>query len=45
MERQRKALVYKSFLNRGGPDAPGSKDIPQGAAGCLKSLTFVITGT
>ncbi|CAF4337324.1 unnamed protein product, partial [Adineta steineri] len=43
-ERQRKALAYKSFLNRGGPDAPGSKDIPQGAEGCLKLLTFVITG-
>ncbi|CAF1230872.1 unnamed protein product [Adineta steineri] len=43
-ERQRKALAYKSFLNRGGPDAPGSKDIPQGAEGCLKLLTFVIPG-
>ena len=39
------AIAYKSFLNRGGPDAPGTKDIPQGAEGCLKSLTFVITGT
>ncbi len=38
-------IAYKSFLNRGGPDALGSKDIPQGAEGCLKSLTFVITGT
>jgi replication factor C subunit 1 len=38
-------MAYKSFLNRGGPDALGSKDIPQGAEGCLKSLTFVITGT
>ncbi|CAF2580968.1 unnamed protein product [Rotaria sp. Silwood2] len=43
-ERQRKFITYKSFLNRGGPDAPGSKDIPQGAEDCLKSLTFVITG-
>jgi replication factor C subunit 1 len=38
-------MAYKSFLNRGGPDALGSKEIPQGAEGCLKSLTFVITGT
>ncbi|CAF1035517.1 unnamed protein product [Rotaria sp. Silwood1] len=43
-ERRRKFMAYKSFLNRGGPDAPGSKDIPQGAEDCLKSLTFVITG-
>jgi replication factor C subunit 1 len=38
-------MAYKSFLNRSGPDALGSKEIPQGAEGCLKSLTFVITGT
>lgn len=44
IERQRKMVAYKHFLNRGGPEAPGSKDIPQGAGGCLKSLTFVITG-
>ncbi|CAM2710786.1 unnamed protein product [Rotaria socialis] len=43
-QRQRQAMAYKNFLNRGGPDAPGSKEIPQGADGCLKSLTFVITG-
>jgi replication factor C subunit 1 len=44
VERQRRIIAYKSFLNRGGPDSPGTKDIPQGAGGCLKSLTFVITG-
>lgn len=44
-ERKRRLAVYKNFLNRGGPDAPGSKDIPQGMEGCLKPLTFVITGT
>lgn len=43
-ERKRRTMVYKSFLNRGGPDALGTKEIPQGAQGCLKSLTFVITG-
>ena len=44
IERQRRIIAYKTFLNRGGPDAPGTKDIPQGTQGCLKSLTFVITG-
>jgi replication factor C subunit 1 len=44
VQQQRRIIAYKSFLNRGGPDAPGTKDIPQGAEGCLKSLTFVITG-
>lgn len=44
IERQRRMITYKNFLNRGGPEALGTKDIPQGAQGCLKSLTFVITG-
>ena len=44
IERQRRVIAYKTFLNRGGPDALGTKDIPQGAQGCLQSLTFVITG-
>ena len=44
IERQRRTIAYKTFLNRGGPDALGTKEIPQGAQGCLKSLTFVITG-
>jgi replication factor C subunit 1 len=44
VERQRRIITYKNFLNRGGPDALGTKDIPQGVEGCLKSLTFVITG-
>lgn len=37
-------MAYQKFLNRGGPDAPGSKEIPEGAEDCLKPLTFVITG-
>uniref|UniRef100_K7FN75 Replication factor C subunit 1 n=1 Tax=Pelodiscus sinensis TaxID=13735 RepID=K7FN75_PELSI len=36
--------AYRSFLNREGPKALGSKDIPQGAENCLEGLTFVITG-
>ncbi len=31
-------------MNRGGPDAPGSKTIPDGAPNCLKNLTLVISG-
>uniref|UniRef100_A0A8C9MRB9 Replication factor C subunit 1 n=1 Tax=Serinus canaria TaxID=9135 RepID=A0A8C9MRB9_SERCA len=36
--------AYRSFLNREGPKALGSKEIPQGAENCLEGLTFVITG-
>jgi BRCT domain type II-containing protein len=31
-------------MNRGGPDAPGSKTIPDGEKNCLKNLAFVISG-
>jgi replication factor C subunit 1 len=36
--------MYKSFMNRGGPSAPGSKTIPDGEENCLQNLTFVISG-
>ncbi|KAM6261652.1 replication factor C subunit 1 [Porphyrio hochstetteri] len=36
--------AYRSFLNREGPKALGTKEIPQGAENCLEGLTFVITG-
>ncbi|XP_074880689.1 replication factor C subunit 1 isoform X2 [Buteo buteo] len=36
--------AYRSFLNREGPKALGSKEIPRGAENCLEGLTFVITG-
>ncbi|XP_061438963.1 replication factor C subunit 1 isoform X2 [Rhineura floridana] len=36
--------AYRTFLNREGPKALGSKEIPQGGENCLESLTFVITG-
>ncbi|KAJ7326672.1 hypothetical protein JRQ81_016431 [Phrynocephalus forsythii] len=36
--------AYRSFLNREGPRALGSKEIPQGAENCLEGMTFVITG-
>jgi replication factor C subunit 1 len=43
-ERKKRSDAYRSFINRGGPDAPGSKDIPDGQVNCLKNLTFVISG-
>ncbi|KAG2465355.1 RFC1 factor, partial [Polypterus senegalus] len=36
--------AYRNYLNREGPRALGSKEIPQGADNCLEGLTFVITG-
>ncbi|KAM3939842.1 replication factor C subunit 1 isoform 2-T2 [Leptodactylus fuscus] len=35
---------YRNYLNREGPRALGSKEIPQGADNCMEGLTFVITG-
>ena len=35
---------YRAYLNRSGPSAPGSKEIPDGESGCMIGLTFVITG-
>lgn len=35
---------YRQYLNREGPRALGSKEIPEGAPGCFEKLTFVITG-
>ncbi|CAF1500874.1 unnamed protein product, partial [Adineta steineri] len=43
-EKKKRVESYKSFINRGGPDAPGSKIIPDGEKNCLKDLTFVISG-
>ncbi|CAF0918657.1 unnamed protein product [Adineta ricciae] len=44
LEKKRRVENYKTFMNRGGPDAPGSKPIPDGAPNCLKNLTFVVSG-
>ncbi|XP_015201424.2 replication factor C subunit 1 [Lepisosteus oculatus] len=46
-ESEKKRLnsqAYRNFLNREGPRALGSKEIPQGAENCLEGLTFVLTG-
>uniref|UniRef100_A0A8C5LQE5 Replication factor C subunit 1 n=1 Tax=Leptobrachium leishanense TaxID=445787 RepID=A0A8C5LQE5_9ANUR len=36
--------AYRNFLNREGPKALGSKEIPVGADNCMEGMTFVITG-
>ncbi|XP_071360428.1 replication factor C subunit 1 [Trachinotus anak] len=36
--------AYRNFLNRDGPRALGSKEIPQGAENCLEGCVFVLTG-
>ncbi|XP_038569412.1 replication factor C subunit 1 [Micropterus salmoides] len=36
--------AYRSYLNRDGPRALGSKEIPQGAENCLEGCVFVLTG-
>uniref|UniRef100_A0A3B4BK81 BRCT domain-containing protein n=1 Tax=Periophthalmus magnuspinnatus TaxID=409849 RepID=A0A3B4BK81_9GOBI len=38
------ASAYRNYLNRDGPRALGSKEIPQGAENCLEGFVFVITG-
>ena len=42
--RKKRSEMYKSYVNRGGPTAPGSKTIPDGEKNCLKDLTFVFSG-
>ena len=41
---QRKSSQYRSYREREGPRALGSKQVPDGAENCLEGLTFVITG-
>ncbi|XP_066242266.1 replication factor C subunit 1 isoform X1 [Saccopteryx leptura] len=43
-KRRTNYQAYRSFLNREGPKALGSKEIPKGAENCLEGLIFVITG-
>ncbi len=42
--KKKRSEMYKSYINRGGPSAPGSKTIPNGEKDCLKDLTFVFSG-
>ncbi|KAF7656692.1 hypothetical protein LDENG_00037960 [Lucifuga dentata] len=36
--------AYRNFLNRDGPRALGSKEIPKGEDNCLEGCVFVVTG-
>ncbi|KAG7314017.1 hypothetical protein KOW79_022513 [Hemibagrus wyckioides] len=38
------SAAYRNFLNREGPRALGSKQIPQGEENCLEGCVFVLTG-
>nr|XP_057946293.1 replication factor C subunit 1 isoform X2 [Doryrhamphus excisus] len=38
------ASAYRNYLNRDGPRALGSKEIPTGADNCLEGCVFVLTG-
>ncbi|XP_069058165.1 replication factor C subunit 1 [Pleurodeles waltl] len=43
-KRRSNVKAYRNFLNRDGPRALGSKEIPQGGENCLEGMTFVISG-
>lgn len=43
-KKKQNALLYQSYLNRGGARNPGSKEIPEAADNCLHNLSFLITG-
>ncbi|XP_034441483.1 replication factor C subunit 1 [Hippoglossus hippoglossus] len=38
------SAAFRNFLNRDGPRALGSKEIPTGAENCLEGCVFVLTG-
>uniref|UniRef100_A0A8D3BPL0 Replication factor C subunit 1 n=1 Tax=Scophthalmus maximus TaxID=52904 RepID=A0A8D3BPL0_SCOMX len=38
------SAAFRNFLNRDGPRALGSKEIPKGAENCLEGCVFVLTG-
>lgn len=38
------SLAFRNYLNRDGPRALGSKEIPTGAENCLEGCVFVLTG-
>ncbi|KAL7841442.1 hypothetical protein SRHO_G00251330 [Serrasalmus rhombeus] len=38
------SAAFRNYLNREGPRALGSKEIPQGAENCLEGCVFVLTG-
>uniref|UniRef100_A0A8C2BGL0 Replication factor C subunit 1 n=2 Tax=Cyprinus carpio TaxID=7962 RepID=A0A8C2BGL0_CYPCA len=45
LEKKRaNSSAFRNYLNREGPRALGSKEIPQGAENCLEGCVFVLTG-
>lgn len=43
-KRRSNYLQYRQYLDRKGPQALGTKEIPEGKPNCLAKLTFVFTG-
>lgn len=43
-KKKMNSSAYRSYLNRDGPRALGSKEIPKGADNCLEGCVFVLTG-
>ncbi|XP_070684271.1 replication factor C subunit 1 [Pempheris klunzingeri] len=43
-KKKANASAYRNYLNRDGPRALGSKEIPQGAENSLEGCVFVLTG-
>lgn len=43
-KRREGYMLYRSFLDREGPRALGSKEVPEGEEGCLSGMSFIITG-
>ncbi|CAG9136425.1 unnamed protein product [Plutella xylostella] len=43
-KKRHSAILYQNYLNRTGPKNPGSKEIPEGTANCLKDCAFLLTG-
>ncbi|XP_067138273.1 replication factor C subunit 1 [Centruroides vittatus] len=43
-KRRSNYLQYRQYLDRTGPQALGTKQVPEGKPNCLAKLTFVITG-
>ncbi|RXM31698.1 Replication factor C subunit 1 [Acipenser ruthenus] len=43
-KKRHNVQAYRNYLNRDGPRALGSKEMPKGADNCLEGLVFVLTG-
>ncbi|KAB5518487.1 hypothetical protein PHYPO_G00166560 [Pangasianodon hypophthalmus] len=43
-KKRMNSAAFRNYLNREGPRALGSKEIPQGEENCLEGCVFVLTG-